>query len=354
MVMTTQHGWLRPPTWPKSQPTISFFDLAMAFGWLPFYVWMLSTPLAGDVHSAAYRPAFKTAVAMALAVNFIHRHFVYFLFFGDQQQRRQHPRALWLVPLLVIGIVVPANWVGTLSWSILLGGVAAWNIWHTLMQRHGLARAYAVKAGGGLESAPHGKRDQALLFSATLWIAALVVAFRQDTFWGQAAKAFVHIRFINDYPALRFGIVVITAVVFGICAWRWVVVERAARPSSRVPRLTWLLSSVLILATFVINGPIIGYISFGVAHSIEYIMFVFMMANRRVDRGDRSVGVRALGTPLLFASTSAFLLLAFVAAREVWSLPLFAVYYTSTSIMHYYYDGIIWKLRRPELRAQLV
>jgi hypothetical protein len=341
--MTSRTGWLRHPA----------FDLVMAFGWLPFYGWLLSTPLAGDVHAAAYKPAFKTAVAAALSITFIHRHFVYFLFFGDPKQRQQHPRSLWLVPLLVVVIVVPAKVWSSSVWSVLLVAVGAWNIFHTLMQRHGLARAYAVKSGGGLETQAHGKRDRAVLFSATLFIAAWVTAFRQDTFWGQAAKAFAHIRIINDHPLLRYGIVVIAGVVLMTYWVPWLRAEQQATPTTRLPRLTWLASTVGILATFVLHGPIIGYMVFGVAHSIEYILFVFMMANKRHSNGDRAIGVRALGPPMMFTLVSAMLLVAFVAAREVWTLPIFTIYYFSTSIMHFYYDGIIWKLRRPELRAQL-
>ncbi len=44
----------------------------------------------------------------------------------------------------------------------------------------------------------------------------------------------------------------------------------------------------------------------------------------------------------------------FVAARQVWTVPLFVVYYTTTSALHYFYDGLIWKMRRPEVRAPIV
>src|SRR5512134_419439 len=91
-------GSPRPSAWLARPP----LDLAMAFGWVPFYVWLLTTPVVGDVTDPAFLPALKLAAVVALSINFVHRHFVYFLFFGDQQQRARHARALWLAPLIVI------------------------------------------------------------------------------------------------------------------------------------------------------------------------------------------------------------------------------------------------------------
>src|SRR5512135_3292099 len=129
--------------WLENAP----LDLAMAFGWLPFYAWLLTTPVVGDIADAAYTPAFKLAVGVALSVNFVHRHFVYFLFFGDAQQRARHPRALWVAPLMVTALVLPTRLWWRPVFDVVAGAIGAWNIWHTLLQRHGIARAYAVKGG---------------------------------------------------------------------------------------------------------------------------------------------------------------------------------------------------------------
>src|SRR5262245_12936780 len=118
----------RASAWLANAP----IDMAMAFGWLPFYAWLLTTPVVGDVTDAAYMLAFKLAVLVALSVSFVHRHFVYLLFFGDRDQRARHPRAMWLAPLLVTAVVVPARlWSLPIS-EVVAGAIGAWNIWHTL------------------------------------------------------------------------------------------------------------------------------------------------------------------------------------------------------------------------------
>jgi hypothetical protein len=57
----------RASAWLAKAP----IDLAMAFGWLPFYAWLLTTPVAGDIADAAFLPALKLAAVVALSVNFV-------------------------------------------------------------------------------------------------------------------------------------------------------------------------------------------------------------------------------------------------------------------------------------------
>ena len=64
--------------------------------------------------------------------------------------------------------------------------------------------------------------------------------------------------------------------------------------------------------------------------------------------------MRALGKAVPLVFLSAILLALFAAARQVWAVPLFVVYYKATSALHFFYDGLIWKMRRPEVRAPIV
>jgi hypothetical protein len=327
----------------------------LAFGWVPFYAWLLTTDVVGDVGSAAWRPAFDLAAVLALSVNFVHRHVVYFLFFGDEAQRRRHPTALWLAPVIAVVGVGAAKLSGSAdAWGVVVAVTAAWNIWHVLMQRHGVARAYAAKAGGGVDERAHGRRDLLLLWALTLVTAAGVMRFQQRTFTGLARKAWRLFEPVVGGAAVLDALVVVTALLAAVALAAWLRAERRARPAARAPRALLWLSTAALLVVFWLHGPIVGYLVFGVAHSIEYMVFVHLYSKRRTARGPEPLGVRALGEPVLLVIVSAVLLGAFVAARQVWTVPLFMVYYTSTSLLHYFYDGIVWKMRRPEVRAPLV
>jgi len=343
----------RASAWLANAP----IDLAMAFGWLPFYAWLLTTPVAGDVADAAFLPALKLAAVVALSVNFVHRHFVYFLFFGDEQQRAMHPRALWLAPLIVTALVLPTRLWWSPGFDVVAGALIAWNIWHTLMQRYGIARAYAVKGGGGLDQRAHGRRDLHMLLALAVCTAACVIMFRQDTFYGRAQRALagIHAVVAQEHPGIGWALLVVAGAVAAAMVIAWVRGEAQARPRvGRAPRLVFWASSVCLLGVCVAHGPVVGFLVFGFAHSIEYILFVYLFSHRRLVRGETAPSARTFGRAVPLAMVSVILLALFVAARQVWTVPLFVVYYTATSALHYFYDGLIWKMRRPEVRAPIV
>jgi hypothetical protein len=343
----------RASAWLATPP----LDLAMAFGWLPFYAWLRTTPVVGDVGDAAFLPALKLAAAVALSVNFVHRHFVYVLFFGEEKQRARHPRALWLAPLMVIALVLPARLWWSAGVNVVFAVLLAWNVWHTLLQRHGIARAYAVKGGGGLEERAHGRRDLHMLLALAACTSVVVMLFRQNTFYGRTQRTLstVHVVVAQQHPAIGWALLVVAGLVAAAQVLAWMRAEARARPRfGRTPRLVFWASSLCLLGVFVVHGPVVGFLVFGFAHSIEYLLFVHLFSRRRIARGETSPSLRLFGKPVPLVVVSAILLALFVAARQVWTVPLFAVYYSTTSALHFFYDGLIWKMRRPEVRAPIV
>lgn len=341
----------RASAWLANAP----IDLAMAFGWLPFYAWLRTTPVVGDVADAAFPSAFKLALVVVLGVSFVHRHFVYVMFFGDADQRAMHPQALWVAPILVTAVVLPTRlWLPPL-FDVVVGVFGAWNIWHTLLQRHGIARAYAAKCGGGLDERAHGRRDLHTLLALAACAAAWDIVFRQDTFYGQARRLLGRFPIVQEHPEIGWVLLVVSGLIAAAMVAAWVRAEVQARPRiSRAPRLLLWASSVCLLGLFIAHGPVVGYLVFGFAHAIEYILFVYLFSQHRIARGDTTPSARAFGRATPLTLVSAVLLALFVAARQVWTVPLFVVYYTATSGLHYFYDGLIWKMRRPEVRAPLV
>ena len=343
----------RASAWLANAP----IDLAMAFGWLPFYAWLLTTPVIGNVSDAAFLPALKLAAVVALSVNFVHRHFVYFLFFGDEQQRALHPRALWMAPLIVIALALPTRLWWPSGFNVVFGALVAWNIWHTLMQRNGIARAYAVKAGGGLEARVHGRHDLHTLWALAVCTAAYVIMFQQDTFYGRTRPVLLRIHAVvaQEHSEIGWAVLVVAGLFAAATMRAWVRAEAQACPHvGRAPRLVFWASSLALLGIFVVHGPVVGYLVFGFAHSIEYMLFVYLFSHRRIARGETAASARTFGSAVPLITVSVILLALFVAARHVWTVPLFVVYYTVTSALHYFYDGLIWKMRRPEVRAPIV
>jgi heme/copper-type cytochrome/quinol oxidase subunit 4 len=339
----------RPSGWLANAPV----DVAMAFGWLPFYLALLTTPMIGTATEAEFTAAFRQAAIVALSATFVHRHFVYFLFFGDARQRARHPQALWAAPLLVLAVVLPTRMGWTPGVGVVIAAIAVWNIWHTLMQRHGIARAYAARGGGGLEARAHARRDVRLLWALAACTAAFMIVCRAGEFRGPAQQLFPWVLAVQQ-SRISWALLGGTAMAAVAMAFAWIRAEGAARPHvARGPRLLFWASTVCLLGVFAVHGPLMGYLVFGFSHAVEYVLFVHVFARGRMARGDPAPSARLFGRTVPFVVLSVLLFGFFAAARQVWTLPLFAVYYTATSALHFFYDGLIWKMRRPEVRVPI-
>ena len=341
---------------PNSEPAVPqrlfvrgpLFDVVMQWAWLPFLGWLLTTDLMGSPTAKTYRPAFDAAMVAVLSVSFIHRHFVYLLFFGDAERRQRHPLATWAAPLAALVMVVAAYHVRAVATGVvvLLG---AWNIWHTLMQRHGLSRAYAVSLSPTLAPHAHGRRELAVLWSATVTVALGIMRFQTDTFFGPAKKVWQSLPLVvRSDPTLLNVLLAVSSLVTAVFVWRWWQTERRAEVPLlwRWPRASMLASTVGLLLVLLLAGPIVGYIVFGFAHAVEYILFAHAFSARQAQRGTIAPGPRLLAGPVALTVVCGAFLLAFIAARQVWNTRLFVAYFTATSLLHYVYDGLIWR-RRP-------
>ena len=224
-------------------------------------------------------------------------------------------------------LVVPTRLWWPLGSGVVFGTLFAWNIWHTLLQRHGIARAYAVKGGGGLEERAHSRRDLHTLLALAACTAVVVVMFRQNTFYGRAQHAFdtVHVMVARAHPAVGWAFLVGAAMVAAAMVLAWIRAEALASPRvGRIPRLLFWGSSLCLLGVFVVHGAVVGYLVFGFAHAVEYVLFVYWYSHRRIGRGETAPSVRLFGRAIPLVIVSAILLAVFLAAQQVWTLPLFA------------------------------
>lgn len=342
--------WLRGPLW----------DLAcLGFCWLPFYLWTVyGLGLDGSWAARhAQREALAWAAAVALATTYVHRHYTFLLVYGDRDTFRRRARDFVLAPLLVFSVVGACRGVGGDLWKLVLVAVGVWNVWHTLMQRYGILRIYAAKAGGGLQERAHGRRDLALLWSSVILVAWVTVLLRAGTFAGQA-NARQLLRVVRPWLAGSWPWVVLVALglawVAVLVHWSRHELRAGLRPRERAPRWSFLGSTFALLAVFVVHGPIVGYLCFGVAHALEYVAFVHHFGQQKFARDGRGPVAALLRRPLLTAPLLVGLLLAaFVLLYGQRQADVYLVYYLGTSLLHFLFDGWIWKVRRPELRRPL-
>lgn len=351
--------------------------MCVAWAWVPFYAFFVfGLGLDGDWSrggrdGAGTEPGLGLALLVAFGISYVHRHYTFLLVYGDRETYRQRLRGYSLIPAaLFVGLALVLRFQGELRfelfgqsmrpWMLVLIVTGSWNVWHTIMQRHGITRIYAGKAGGGLEDRAHGRRDLWLLWSMVALAAVSTLCFRGSTFAGigNARKLWaVAGPLIHGWPG--WSALVLIATVTLAVARRWLVAERAAELAlrERVPRLSFMLSTLALLAVFVAHGPITGYLCFGVAHGIEYVFFFHVFGQRKFAArpvAERGPAAKLLARPLvsgpIIAVALAGLFFALVDHRDS---EAYLVYYTATSLLHFLYDGWIWKVRKPEVGRPL-
>ncbi|HFE44780.1 MAG TPA: hypothetical protein ENJ18_04690 [Nannocystis exedens] len=352
-------AWLRSPWW----------DLCcLGFCWVPFYLWLVfGLGLDGSWGRAA-TPALGLAMVVALAITYVHRHYTFILVYGDAGTFSRHSREFVIAPIVTFALLALMRALrgvdlvaGISPWMIVLVSVGLWNVWHSVMQRYGILRVYAGRSGGGLEVQAHGRRDFRLLWVTVLLIAVIVLVFRAATFAGHANAARV-LRVLQALGPLLEGPWPWLVFVASVLLWTAVFISwlrcelRADVRGGRAPRLLFLLSTAALFSVFIVHGPIIGYLCFGVAHALEYVAFVHHFGERKFGRklGDQGLVARWMRRPWVFGPLlSGALIVVFVLLRDHRRSDVYLVYYMGTSILHFLFDGWIWRVRTPEVGTPL-
>ncbi len=318
--------WIRGPV----------IDAVVAFAWVPVFV--LGRSFADTPDRLA---ELTTAV---LLVSFCHQPVTLPLVYGDVRERARHGVLLIAAPVLAV-LAVYAG----LGISLVLVGVvaAAWNAHHTLRQRYGLVRVYGRKVGQD-----DGEHEQALL----LWWFGLVLLVSLAGHGLLERLASLPVGFLNHQIVDLLGVVQPVAALLAlpvavgavVTTIRWWRLERA-RPQNRAKHL-YLLGAAVAFAVAPFD-PVAGFLAFMSAHSIEYVVVVAGTVRRRaVPRSMLDRIVRRPGGPVLFlAGYIAVVLIVVALLRRVLPLQVFLATYLAVGVLHFVYDGMIWRLRRPEV-----
>jgi hypothetical protein len=345
--------WIRGPLW----------DLALlSFAWVPFFVLFVFGMHLADGRPIFNRPEFKAAVLIDLGLIFTHRHYVFLMVFGDRRTFDARPRA-FLASAAAILLTTLVAWLlrGTAPslWGAVFVVQVVWNIWHTIMQRYGIGRIYAGRAGAGLQSGEHAWRERRLLWSGVILVVIGLLVTRADVLRGNSATEAV-LQFLEPISRGTVSVVLLagTAVAFlaFLVSWASAELEAKIELRDRVPRLAFLGSTFLLLVIMYAYGPVIGFLVFATAHAIEYIAFVHHFAGRSYAARRDGLAARVLRHPLrsaLVVVPVSFGLYAWMRLSGIAFLGVFVVYETTAAMVHFAYDGWVWKARSPTLRKPL-
>lgn len=314
----------------------------MALAWLPF----AAAALLWDGNT----DRLEWLVAATLLFSVSHQPLTMPLVYADPHVMRSRPRIFLLSPFVVVALVL----VGLQLDPVVIAVVAGvWNAGHTLQQRYGITRIYGRKVGQG-----DGTIEHRLLW--TMLLLALMVAAANSATPDRIASAGLGGRnqrgldvLTDAAPVARVLVPLLALAVVGLLV-QWCRQELTA---DRVNPAKWLyLGSTTGLIGLTMVSPLAGFVGYIGSHAAEYYLIVHnhlddRYPNAATDGGaplGRAVRSRSgpLGLMVFYTAAVAGLIWAL---RSFGSYEVYAFVFLTLGALHLFYDGLIWKLRRPEV-----
>lgn len=325
-VASQDRTWIQAPTEDLS---------CFSFGWLLAFIPLFVAPSLTPV-----------VILVVLLFNYVHRHYTFVLVYGEPEEFAKHKDAYLLLP--VAAAAVTFLFVHLDAFPALLTISVLWTIAHSVAQKYGIARVYARKAGYG-----------------EAWIEkGLIYSWFGVTFFGLAEKErgalaeYTSGQVILGYLGDQLGWMTLAAYGAAIVALGFTLLyarqEWRHRARLSLPKNLYILSTVLLFAVF-FHSLVVGYIVFAFSHALEYIAFVNLFIARKYrNRPElKSLLARAAKNQPLASATFAGVVIALSLIAHAYDENAFAVYIVGSSFLHFIYDAMIWKVRKPEVGEPL-
>lgn len=235
-----------------------------------------------------------------------------------------------------------------------------WAIWHALMQSYGFVRIYGAKEQDGSKLWSH------LDFAMCLgWFAGVIVI--NDEPLSLMLKRWYASGGVMISPDLIAGVQSATRVALAVLTTLYVMglIMRVAR-GQRLPivKLITLVSSVGFYwyAYAWTSSILVGAALFEIFHDVQYLSIVWLFNRKQVERQSpvtglvrflfrRSGALIGLYVGLVFAFGGLRFIEHSMSAGSLRNL-LTSILATA-SLLHFYYDGFIWKVRESKTRDTL-
>lgn len=277
--------------------------------------------------------------------------------YGDKALFQRFKVRFMIAPVALLAVCIWSSFYNVQAVQLV---ALAWGIWHGLMQTYGFSRIYDAKASA--KAAARARVDFALCVS---WFVAAVLLsplrFRSalDLYY-ESGGPMIATWMIT---ALRSGILAILAAVTIAFLWRQWRDAKTGRGFSPVKLA--LLGSSIGFWWYCNNGVqniLVGIALFEVFHDVQYLAIVWMYNRARVERDDtiggfmrfvfrRSGSLIGVYVGLVFAYGGIALLASGVSADAIRHSLIGLV--TASALLHFYYDGFIWKVRESHTRSTL-
>src|SRR5437870_11392283 len=277
--------------------------------------------------------------------------------YGDRALFERFRWRFVIAPIFLLATCVTFYWWDAKGIVLI---VFLWGVWHGMMQTYGFCRIYDAKMGSF--AALSRRLDFA---TCGIWFAAAVILSpprMTDALEGFYASG---VPFIAPAAihALQQTLLAAAIAVSIICvanfAWMWMAGKR------QNPVKTALLVTSISFWWYCNNGVtniLAGIALFEVFHDVQYLSLVWIYNRNRVEKDSniggfmrfvfrRSGSLIGLYVGLVFAYGSLSYFNAHLGIETVKRILTGVV--TASTLLHFYYDGFIWKVRERSTRQSL-
>jgi Tfp pilus assembly protein PilF len=235
-----------------------------------------------------------------------------------------------------------------------------WGVWHGMMQTYGFCRIYDAKVGSFAQVTR--RLDFAL---CGIWFATAVLLSPQrmtdtlETYYSAGGPFIPPAVLRAGQQGLLALALLISAAFLANFIWMW---GSGRRPSP--VKLVLLVTSISFwwYCNNIVASVLVGVALFEVFHDVQYLSLVWIYNRKRVE-SDKSIGgfmrfvFRRSGAlvgvyiGLVLAYGGLSLSKSYVGIDAVKNILTGVV--TASALLHFYYDGFIWKVREKSTRQSL-
>lgn len=266
--------------------------------------------------------------------------------YGNAEVLAAHPRRLLVVPVLLVAALL-------LSPTILVAGFVLavfWDVHHSAMQTFGLGRLYDMKAGND----PHALRRVDLVLNSALYIgpaaAGASMLSHFDAFRRFDQVGLGTVAALPHWVSAEAGMIRTLAMLAwaGVVSWSLLAYARAARQGYRTSahkRALLIGTAAVSILAWGLAPPFVAFATVNLFHALQYFAIVWLKEGKRI--GHRLPSTGRLALPAFVVACLGFGVLYWLVAdiegarAGAWLAP-----FVACSLLHFWYDGFIWSVRR--------
>lgn len=317
-----------PKFWIRNPLTdLTFFS----FGWIPVFLSLI-----------VFKEHIGFIILFVLMFTSVHRHYTFALVYGEKEEFEKRKALYVLLPIMAVLVTFVSLYLD--SFPILVALSVLWVLYHSVSQKYGITRIYSRKAGYG-----EAWIEKGVIFSWFVYLFFALMEKEKGTLH-QYPVGEVILSLVGDYLGYLTLISYFLLAVAVFFTLLFAYQEFKNRHQLSTAKVLYVFSTLLLYFIF-FHSLVVGFIVFGFSHALEYIAFVNIFVKSKYKKKPDS------SSPLAMASKKQWLYSAlFSVGILVLSLlgmklneNAFLIYIVGSSFLHFIYDGLIWKVRRPEV-----